>query len=212
MKRRFVFILLFFSFSKLVFANTELNEFVNSVRSVCTNPGSQGQKWDIQVLASGDVNVGLKLFGKANADAKVEFTKSEWEGVQQVLKEQQQKDNENYRECVKYITPKFMDKLNQQKSISSSGDNENVAELKLPISVIGGGERVVFSPNFIMAIDGYFSGGDGHRAQSTVNTPENGRLTLNAGVPVNVSFKGKNYLLVFEFNKYQQPVYTLMNQ
>lgn len=206
------FILLLLGFSQITFANTELDEVANSVRSVCMAPGSQGQKWDIQVLASGDVNVGLKLAGNANADAKVAFTKSEWEGVQQVLKEQQQQDNENYRDCVKDIVPKFIEKIYQNKSPSSSDKNKNVAELKLPISVIGGGEKVVFSPDFIISIEEYFGGRDTYNGQSTVDTPENGKLILNEGLPVNVSFKGKNYLLVFKFNKHYQPVYTLMNQ
>ncbi|EFO2126011.1 hypothetical protein DP030_25455, partial [Escherichia coli O106] len=75
------------SFSQISFADTVLDEVSKSVISVCHAPSSKGQKWDVQVLASGDVKVGLKFASKVAADAKVALTKSEWDGVQQVLRE-----------------------------------------------------------------------------------------------------------------------------
>ena len=64
------------SFSQIAFADTVLDEVSKSVISVCHAPSSKGQKWDVQVLASGDVKVGLKFAGKVAADAKVALTKS----------------------------------------------------------------------------------------------------------------------------------------
>ncbi len=137
------------SFSHIAFADTVLDEVTKSVNSVCLGSlGSEGQKWDVQVLATGDVKVGLKFAGKVAADAKVALTKSEWDGVQQVLREHQQMDNASYRDCVEKITPLFLGNIKEERNISSQILNKEESELKLPISIIGGGQKVVFSPDF----------------------------------------------------------------
>ena len=200
------------SFSHIAFADTVLDEVTKSVNSVCLAPGSEGQKWDVQVLATGDVKVGLKFAGKVAADAKVALTKSEWDGVQQVLREHQQMDNASYRDCAEKITPLFLGNIKEERNISSQILNKEESELKLPISIIGGGQKVVFSPDFIIEMEEASGGGVNKKGLSIIVTPENGRLYLTEGVPVNVAIKGKNYLLEFRFNKKMQPVYTLMNQ
>ncbi len=121
-------------------------------------------------------------------------------------------DNASYRDCVEKITPLFLGNIKEERNISSQILNKEESELKLPISIIGGGQKVVFSPDFIIEMEEASGGGVNKKGLSIIVTPENGRLYLTEGVPVNVAIKGKNYLLEFRFNKKMQPVYTLMNQ
>lgn len=196
-------------FTQSAFAEVTSAEVVKNIQGVCLAPGAQGERWDVKVQASGDVKVGLKLAGKAGVDAKVDFTKSQWEGVQQVLREQQQKDNADYRECAKNIAPLFINKINENgNNISDSPKSANI-DLKLPINVVGGGTRVVFLPEFAITFDSLYGGGDPQINYVTVDTPENGKMQLTEGIPVNVSIKGMNYLLSFKVNKFNQPVFTL---
>lgn len=126
-------------FTQSAFAEITLEEVVKNVQGVCLAPGEQGERWDVKVQASGDVKVGLKIAGKAGVDAKVDFTKSQWEGVQQVLREQQQQDNENYRECAKNIAPLFISKLYGGGGNNSDNPTSASIDLKLPINVVGVG-------------------------------------------------------------------------
>jgi len=196
-------------FTQSAFAEVTSAEVVKNIQGVCLAPGQQGERWDVKVQASGDVKVGLKLAGRAGVDANVDFTKSQWEGVQQVLREQQQKDNANYRECAKNIAPLFINKINKENSNDLANPPSANNDLKLPINVVGGGTRVVFSPDFAITFEKMLGGGDPRETYITINTPENGRMELTEGIPVNVSIKGKNYLLQFKLNKFDQPVYTL---
>lgn len=101
--------------------NASLMEAItNNVRAVCQFPSDQGKHWSVNAKGDGSVTIGLKFAKLANLNTKgkAEFTKEEWEGVQQVLKEQQSDDNKDYRACARELTPKFLDKFNPDSEAS----------------------------------------------------------------------------------------------
>lgn len=81
-----------------------------NVKDVCQSPSEKGRYWDIDIEGGGEARVRLKL-ANLGVSGQAEFTKGEWEGVQQVLKEQQAEENKNYRECAQKLTPLFIEKL-----------------------------------------------------------------------------------------------------
>jgi len=111
------------------------DKITQNIRDICLAPSDKGKYWDISLKAGGETNVKLKFLGKASAEAL--FNKGEWEGVQKILRSQQATDNASYRDCVKTLTPLFINKFvpskqskskenksgNKQKSI-----NENIAQ------------------------------------------------------------------------------------
>ncbi len=102
---------------------TLIGAITESIRAVCQSPSQQGRHWTVQAKADGSATIGLKL-ADVNAKAGAEFTKEEWEGVQQVLKNQQLDENKDYRVCARELTPKFIDKFaptGARKSASGPG-------------------------------------------------------------------------------------------
>lgn len=88
-------------------AQAELMKAItNNVKAVCQSPSDQGKHWSVKAKGDGGVTISY-----LNTKGEAEFTKEEWEGVQQVLKEQQSDDNKNYRECARDLTPKFLEKF-----------------------------------------------------------------------------------------------------
>ncbi|MER2531362.1 MAG: hypothetical protein ABTR54_07115, partial [Candidatus Competibacter sp.] len=83
------------------------SEVVKSVKEVCQYPSDQGAHWQVKIHGDGKAKV--KLIGSASGEA--EFSKSEWSGVQQVLKEHQKDDSKNYRACARELTPLFLKKF-----------------------------------------------------------------------------------------------------
>jgi hypothetical protein len=73
------------------------------------------------------VTIGLKFakLANLNTNGEAEFTKEEWDGVQQVLKEQQSDENKDYRACARELTPKFLEKFSPD-SEASNDDRESV--------------------------------------------------------------------------------------
>lgn len=68
---------------------------------------------------------------------------------------------------------------------------------------------MVFTPEFSIIFESLIGGGEPQINYVTIDTPENGKMQLTEGIPVNVSIKGMNYLLSFKVNKFNQPVFTL---
>lgn len=94
-------------------SGTLMEAITNNVRAVCQSPSDQGQHWSVKAKGDGGAAIGLKLLNIGNLSAKgeAEFTKEEWEGVQQVLKEQQLDENKDYRACARALTPRFLEKF-----------------------------------------------------------------------------------------------------
>jgi hypothetical protein len=85
------------------------DQLTQNIRDICLAPSERGRYWDTSVNAGGETSVKLKFLGKASAAAS--FKKGEWEGVQQVLQSQQEKENSSYRKCVMKLTPLFLEKF-----------------------------------------------------------------------------------------------------
>lgn len=81
-----------------------------NVKEVCQAPSDSGKYWDVKLEGGGDAKVKLKL-ADMGVSGQAEFSKGEWQGVQRVLQEQQAYDSANYRECVKKLTPLFLEKF-----------------------------------------------------------------------------------------------------
>jgi hypothetical protein len=79
---------------------------VESVKNVCQFPSDQGSHWTVTIR--GDGNARVKLIG---VSGEAEFSKSEWSGVQQVLREHQARDSRSYRDCARALTPLFLDRF-----------------------------------------------------------------------------------------------------
>lgn len=82
---------------------------VDSVRAVCHAPSQQGKYWKVTANGGIDAKGSIRLL-VAGIDGEAAFTKEEWDGVQQVLKEHQANDNESYRRCAAKLTPLFLEK------------------------------------------------------------------------------------------------------
>jgi hypothetical protein len=94
------------------------DKITKNIKEICLAPSDKGKYWDTRLKAGGETNVKLRFLGKASAEAS--FNAGEWEGVQKVLQSQQAHDNANYRDCVKKLTPLFLEKFvhnNQPKTI-----------------------------------------------------------------------------------------------
>lgn len=76
-----------------------------NIRSVCMAPDQKGKYWNI--VSEGDAKIKIGLLG-TNASIGGDISAGEWDGIQKVLKEQQAADNEDYRDCVRAITPIFL--------------------------------------------------------------------------------------------------------
>lgn len=87
-----------------------VEQIVAVVRDLCQSPNGSGKVTELKVGASGDAKVKFKL-ADGKLGGEVAFSRTEWEGVRKVLTEQQAAENANYRECVKTLTPTFMEKL-----------------------------------------------------------------------------------------------------
>ncbi len=59
----------------------------------------------------------------------VKFTKEEWEGIQQVLKEDQLYDNKDYRNCVENIAKLFVTRYRPQESDQLTGTKKELEEM-----------------------------------------------------------------------------------
>ena len=103
----------------LLMANTaysdSIQDITKSIRSVCVAPDQKGKYWEVD--ASGDTKVKIKLIG-SHIGLSGEISSGEWEGVQQVLKEQQASNNEDYRKCAKELTPLFIKSFSSGKRLT----------------------------------------------------------------------------------------------
>ncbi len=107
MKTAAIFLGLVLSSSALA---TDLDNIVKNVQAICLSPSQQGKYWNVTTTGKVGANAIIRLID-VGANAEATFTKGEWEGVQQVLKEQQSLENKNYRDCVSKLTPLFIEKF-----------------------------------------------------------------------------------------------------
>jgi len=98
-----------------------------NILAICMAPANKGSYWDVQIKGSGDANVKLKL---ADGSLSVEamFRKGEWNGVQQVIKEQQASENANYRICTEKLTSLFLEKFYTKSDLPTKPAPTNPTE------------------------------------------------------------------------------------
>lgn len=97
---------IFVFFPSLVFPLTKeqreheegLTEIANSR---CDTEQTEGRDYEVKVLANGNVQVSLLGKKGGGIDGTFEYTKSEWEGRQRVLREHQANENSDRRKCIK---------------------------------------------------------------------------------------------------------------
>ncbi|MGH8615766.1 MAG: hypothetical protein ACREYF_28070 [Gammaproteobacteria bacterium] len=95
-----------------------MEAITNNVRAVCQSPSDQGRHWSVKAKGDGGTTIGLRHIANLNVKGEAEFSKEEWQGVQQVLKKQQLDDNKDYRACARELTPTFLEKFVPGSEIS----------------------------------------------------------------------------------------------
>lgn len=108
-----------------------LDKVTENVQAVCLTPSQQGKYW--KVTAKGGLNAnGFISLIATGVDGEVAFTKSECEGVQQVLQAHQAGDNDSYRICAEKLTPIFLAKFAATEPVvkSASTSKANAKLLK----------------------------------------------------------------------------------
>ncbi|MGH8601812.1 MAG: hypothetical protein ACREXR_03235 [Gammaproteobacteria bacterium] len=133
-------------------SGTLMEAITNNVRAVCQSPSDRGQHWLVKAKGDGGATIGLWLPNIANLSGKgeAEFTREEWEGVQQVLKEQQLDENKDYRACARALTPRFLEKF-IPSSEAASVTSTHTSKGANPGSQISIGDQ---SPNINTSGDG----------------------------------------------------------
>ena len=109
--------ILVLAFSSSVFATQD--QVVENVRAVCQSPSQQGKYWNVEGKGDAGANALIRLIG-VSINGEASFTKGEWEGVQQVLKSDQYKDNARYWDCIEKLTPLFLEKFAAAKPVKSN--------------------------------------------------------------------------------------------
>lgn len=123
MIRSIAFCLVTLSISNLTNAMTvEENKIVReSVLELCRGGSLQGKTSSVSVKGEGKVTTVLfKKLVEAGLNGTAEFSKAEWDGIKPLLPETF--DSKAYVECVKELTPKFLDKY----SSTTAGYSESV--------------------------------------------------------------------------------------
>jgi len=109
-----IFVFFVFVLNNMVYAEDSnsllMDRITQNIINVCQAPTTSGKYWKVNVKGSGDAKIKLKI-ADVGTSGEATFTKKEWEGVQQVLQEQQAKENADYRDCAKKITPLFLEKF-----------------------------------------------------------------------------------------------------
>lgn len=84
---------------------------MEQVRATCQTAKDEGSFSSLTAKGQIEGSMRIKLIGKAGADAEVELSEQEWTSLQQVMREDQLADNQNYRDCVTTLTPIVLSKL-----------------------------------------------------------------------------------------------------
>lgn len=107
---KILLVIAFVLLSQNVLAQSYMQELKNVIKDLCKASSERGKYWNLRVSADGSASVRLKL-ADLGLSGDATFSREEWEGIQQVMKEDQLKDNERYTECVVKITPIFVERF-----------------------------------------------------------------------------------------------------
>lgn len=101
------------SFANKSYSDDNIPQIVKAVEALCKAPtGKKSIYYKITGKAKSSVRV--KFF--ALAKGGVDFKKEEWNGIQRVLRADQAKDNDSYRNCSTKLTPIFIEKFYKIRS------------------------------------------------------------------------------------------------
>ncbi|MCX7113219.1 MAG: hypothetical protein NTX45_24530 [Proteobacteria bacterium] len=92
----------------LFFSNYAMADYKEDILELCL-VAKKGDFSQIKAKVHLQADGSIKLF-TAKGEGEVNFSKGEWDGIQQVLKEHQVANNVNARDCVKEIMPYFKEK------------------------------------------------------------------------------------------------------
>ena len=97
--------------STLLYASDSImDQITRNIREVCQAPSNSGNYWEVKLSGDGAAKVRLKLVD-IGMSTQAQFSQGEWQGVQQVLREQQAQENASYRVCAEKLTPIFLEKF-----------------------------------------------------------------------------------------------------
>jgi hypothetical protein len=100
-----------------------LDVIVKSVKEVCEQPSQQGTYWNAS--GKGDVKAGMVRVIAVGVNGEANFTKTEWEGVKDVLA-----NNKDYRSCAVQLTPIFLEKFSPKTATKSANSNKTKSAKK----------------------------------------------------------------------------------
>ncbi len=116
-------ILLVFAFSHGAAA-----DYKNDILDLCS-VAKQGNFSQIQAKGQIQADGSIKL-ATLGGKSELSFSKGEWSGVQQVLKEHQADDNKNSRDCVLKLMPYFKSKIATPPTPQKSAVKSTVTKSK----------------------------------------------------------------------------------
>lgn len=92
-------------------AQETVAEAMEMVRDTCQTAKDEGSFSSLTAKGQVEGNIRVKLVGKLGADAFIEMSEEEWTSIRQVVRTDQLADNQDYRDCVKALTPVVLDKM-----------------------------------------------------------------------------------------------------
>jgi len=178
----------------------------------CLSPNADSEEAKVEAHAAGNVSVGFKLTGKASGNAKVDFSKSEWKGLQQVKENQRAENYSNFRSCSTYVTALILNKIENERdkvAVANKDEKDSTCnDVKLPIKVVGGTGNVYFSPKLHFQEGGAFKGGD-KPGEIEITTPDKIVFKLTENENINIVLDGQMFAIKFHFDNNFKPVYVL---
>ncbi|VAX01002.1 hypothetical protein MNBD_GAMMA20-1539 [hydrothermal vent metagenome] len=82
-----------------------LSQIAENLKQVCDKPENAGNYWDIRAKGNGGAEIKLKL-ADIGMTGEATFSKAEWHDIQKTVE-----DNNDYRNCVKALSPIFIEKF-----------------------------------------------------------------------------------------------------
>ena len=104
-----------------------------NVKSVCYIPAEAGKHWEMKIKGNGEAELKLKLAGQG-VTSGAKFSKLEWQAIKTTVE-----NDLDYRECVKLLVPKFLDKFSP---VLESDKKEN--ERAKNVRTLGGMQWIEF--------------------------------------------------------------------
>lgn len=129
----------FFICAPTIAEKSVLDRITDNIIKVCDKPENAGKYWDIKVRGNGKAELKLKL-AELGITGGAEFSKGEWQGVKSTVE-----NNVNYRDCVKELTPIFVEKFTPILNVKN--------KKKLEPKILGGVKWMEFGLGIEMTLD-----------------------------------------------------------